>query len=126
MRVDPKKLLPPATLYVHLSEDSFARGQSGVARFEGVGPITVTQVREFLLHTNVTIKPVIDVATQKPVDGYETPESMSEALHLRNPRDVFPHGTNTGRHRTKTTPPPTCHPTKADHRARPTWGTWGR
>ncbi|MGH3588343.1 MAG: hypothetical protein ACRDQ0_18725, partial [Pseudonocardia sp.] len=74
--IDPNRLLPPATLYIHLSQDSFTRDSftraaEGVARFEGVGPITVEQARQFLAHTNVTIKPVIDVANQTPVDGYE-------------------------------------------------------
>ncbi|MDQ3615488.1 MAG: hypothetical protein M3393_02460 [Actinomycetota bacterium] len=69
MTVDPRKLLPPATLYVHLSETSFTRAAAGVARFEGVGPITIDQACDFLQHCNVVVKPVIDVANQAPVDG---------------------------------------------------------
>ena len=95
--IDPKKLLPPVTLYVHLSQDSFTRDADGVARFEGVGPITVEQARDFLRHTNVTIKPVIDLADRAPVDGYEVPDRLREAIHLRNPADVFPFATYTGR-----------------------------
>ena len=57
--IDPKRLLPNATLYVHISRESFERagagGSVGVARVEGVGPVTIGQVREFLRHTNVSV-----------------------------------------------------------------------
>ncbi|MBA2574001.1 MAG: DUF222 domain-containing protein, partial [Nocardioidaceae bacterium] len=36
---------PPATLYVHLDQNSFTRDSSGMARFEGVGPVTIDQAR---------------------------------------------------------------------------------
>lgn len=81
---DPRRLLPSAVLYVHLSEDSLLRG-GGVARMEGVGPLTREQVVEFLGHTNVEVRPVVDVAGQAPVDGYEVPARLREALHLRSP-----------------------------------------
>ncbi|HJR37367.1 MAG TPA: hypothetical protein VJ819_03200 [Nocardioidaceae bacterium] len=98
MRVDPSKLLPPATLYVHLSEASWRDPTSGVARFEGFGPISVQQAREFLgRNCQVTVKGVIDVAGQSPVDGYETPARIVDALHLRSPADIFPFGVNLGR-----------------------------
>ncbi|HET6627256.1 MAG TPA: hypothetical protein VFG63_12780 [Nocardioidaceae bacterium] len=96
-RVDPGKLLPAATLYVHLSQAGFEAGTGGVARVEGVGPVTVEQACAFLAHTHVTIRPVLDVAGQVPVDGYETPAELREALQLRNPACVFPWATNTGR-----------------------------
>jgi hypothetical protein len=44
-----------------------------------------------------TIKPVIDLAGQAPVDGYEIPEAHREAVHLRTPADVFPYAANTTR-----------------------------
>ena len=98
LRVDPAKLLPPAVLYLHLSQDSFTR-QAGVARFEGIGPITVPQAREFLQHCNVSVKPVIDLADQVPVDAYEVPDPTREALHLRNPADIIAYGTNLSRNK---------------------------
>jgi len=88
---------PPATLYIHLSEGSFARDGHGVARFEGVGPVTIGQVKKWLGHCQVTVKPVIDLANQAPVDGYEVPDRLREATHLRSPVDVFPYATNTTR-----------------------------
>ena len=94
--VDPKKLLPPAVLHIHLSEEVL-RGQGGVARMEGVGPITVEQVREFLGSCHVQPVQVLDVAGQRPVDGYEVPERMREALHQRHPACSSPWGTNLSR-----------------------------
>jgi len=88
---------PPATLYIHLSEDSFTRDGHGVARFEEVGPVTADQVKKWLGHCHVTVKPVIDLANQAPVDGYEVPDRLREATQLRSPVDVFPYATNTTR-----------------------------
>ena len=93
-RVDSR---PAATLYVHLGEGSFTRDSTGVARFEGVGPITVEQATRFLGHCHVTIKPVIDLAGQAPVDAYEVPDRLREATHLRSPVDSFPYATSSSR-----------------------------
>src|SRR5680860_1058008 len=92
--VDPKRWLQPATLYVHLNEDCFTGVENGVARSEGHGPITLDQARDFLGHANVTIKPVVDLADARPVDGYEAPSALWEKMFLRNPADVFPFGTH--------------------------------
>ncbi len=47
---------PPATLYVHVSQDGFSREDgAGVARFEGAGPITLDQAKRFLRDCDVTI-----------------------------------------------------------------------
>lgn len=96
MNVDPAKLRPAAVLYVHVSRESLLAtvgtgvAAAGVARIEGVGPVTVAQVVELLGHTNVTVKPVIDLDADQPVDGYEVPQRMREQLWLRNPHSVFP------------------------------------
>ena len=97
-RIDPAKLRPNATLYVHTSLQSFL-DRTGVARAEGVGAITVQQAIEFLGHTNVSVKPVIDLANQMPVDGYESPDWMREVVHLLRPRDVFPYSSNLSRNK---------------------------
>jgi hypothetical protein len=70
-----------------------------VARFEGVGPITMDQAKRFLADCDVTVKPVIDLANQTPVDAYEVPDRLRDAVHLRSPVDVFPYATNTSRKR---------------------------
>lgn len=95
-RLDWRKLLPRITLYVHLSEENLTRDANGVARIEGLGPITVEQLREFLRDSRqpITVKPVIDLADRRPADGYETPPATAEALHLRTPADVFPYAVN--------------------------------
>lgn len=90
---------PPATLYIHVSQDAFTRDAHGVARFEGLGPITLEQARRWLGHCSVTIKPVIDLNDEAPVDAYEVPDRLREAVHLRSPVDVFPFATSPSRRR---------------------------
>jgi hypothetical protein len=85
-----------ATLYVHVSKESLQTGD-GVARMEGVGPITLGQAAEFLRHCHVTIKPVIDLDQDLPVDCYEVPDRLRERLHLRSPTSAFPWSSATGR-----------------------------
>jgi hypothetical protein len=87
---------PDATLYVHVSADTVA-GDSHVARVEGVGPIVAEQVREWLGGCHVTVKPVLDLAGLAPVDAYEVPDRMREAVFLRSPTDVFPFATGDAR-----------------------------
>ncbi len=82
-----------AVLYVHLTDHAF-RSNQGVARVEGDGPVTVDQVRSWLGHTRVTVKPVIDLNQQAPVDAYEVPDRLREAVHLITPTDCFPFATN--------------------------------
>ena len=69
-----------------------------MARWEGQGPVTSQYVRDLLgPHANFVIKPVIDLAGMAPVDGYEIPDRLREAVHLRTPADAFPWAANTGR-----------------------------
>ncbi len=88
--------LAPATLYVHVARESMQTGE-GVARMEGVGPITIGQASEFLRHSHVTIKPVIDLDEDRPVDCYEVPDRLREQMHLRSPASAFPWSSATGR-----------------------------
>jgi hypothetical protein len=64
---------------------------------EGVGPITIGQASEFLQHSHVTIKPVIDLDQDRPVDCYEVPDRLREHMHLRSPATAFPYSPATGR-----------------------------
>ncbi len=64
---------------------------------EGVGPVTVEQVREFLAHTHVTVRPVLDLEVDHPVDGYEVPDRLREQVRLRTPAEVFPWSGNLSR-----------------------------
>jgi hypothetical protein len=70
---------------------------AGVARVEGIGPVTVDRLRSWLSHSRVTVKPVIDLNAQTPVDGYEIPDRIKEAIHLISPVDCFPYATSTSR-----------------------------
>jgi hypothetical protein len=87
---------PAAVLYLHLTDQALRTG-TGMARCEDVGPVILDQVKTWLANSQVTVKPVIDLAQLAPVDGYEVPDRLREAVHLINPADVFPYGTNTGR-----------------------------
>ncbi len=58
---------------------------------EGVGPVTVAQAQEFLRHTNVTLKPVIDLAEDTAVDAWEVPTRIREQIVVRTPFCVFPY-----------------------------------
>ena len=99
--IDPAKLRPRAILYVHLHEAALTgptHGPTpGVARVEGIGPCALTQLRDLLAHTHVTIKPVIDLRDQISVNAYEHPEALKEPIHLTRVGDYFPYATSTTR-----------------------------
>lgn len=96
--LDPDRLLPPATLYIHCTDHALRTG-TGVARMEGTGPITLGQVKSFLGHCRVKPVQVIDIPGQIPVDAYEVPARMREALQLLMPACIAPYATNTSRNR---------------------------
>jgi hypothetical protein len=104
--VDLAKLRPRVMLHIHLSEEallSYHNGKLGIAggvcRLEGVGPITLGQVRRFLRDTgcDVTVQPVIDPQNVPAVDSYEIPRRIREAMFLRMPASCFPYATATQR-----------------------------
>ena len=45
----------------------------------------------------MTVKPVIDLEADVPVDSYEVPARMRELLHLRTPASAFPWSPSTSR-----------------------------
>jgi len=94
--LDPAKLRPTTTLYAHVHEAALA-ARFGTVRLEGLGPIILTQLADFLGHANVNLKPVIDLADQVSVNCYEQPESLKERVHLRVAGDAFPHASRTTR-----------------------------
>ena len=69
-----------------------------MVRWEGEGPVTHAFVHEHLrpLHS-YDLRPVIDLAHQAPVDAYEIPDRLREAVRLRTPADGFPFSSNTSR-----------------------------
>jgi hypothetical protein len=72
-----------------------------VVRVEGIGPVVLGQVRDWLTHPmcpeqirqQVRLRPVLDAAAVHPVDAYEFPDPMSELATVRTPYEVFPYGT---------------------------------
>lgn len=92
-------------LYYHLSRealDAILAGQpfagAGVGRVEDIGPIILDQVRQWLQHSHVILKPVIDLAGTLPVDHYEVPQRLSEVIGLRRQADYSPYGDSLSRH----------------------------
>ncbi len=103
-RIDPDKLTPRVVLHVHIGADAlptFNRGDDpGVARVEGIGPVLLASVREWLgSGCRVRILPVLDPARIPPADSYEIPDRMVEAVLARSPASVFPWSGTTSRHR---------------------------
>jgi len=93
--VDPGTLLPAVRLFVHVAEGMSDRG---VARVEGLGPVSPVWVREHLgERCRFTITPVLDLAGQAPVDAWEIPDRHRQAVHLMTPADIFPFSSSTSR-----------------------------
>lgn len=73
---------------------------------EGHGPVTADWVRHLLgghlgplaQVPTVRVTPVVDLDNQPPVDAYEIPAALREAVHLIHPADVFPFAANLSRH----------------------------
>ncbi len=96
--VDPDRLRSRAVLHVRMSEEALRSG-SGVAVLEnhGVGPITVGEAMTLLGHCQMSVRPVLDLRDQLPVDAYEVPAAMREAMRLSRPSSVFPWSTTGSR-----------------------------
>lgn len=89
-----ERLRPRAVLYLHLAEESLTGGPgTQVARAEGIGPVTVAQLREWLAGERISIRPVLDLADRVSVNAYEIPRRIAEQVRLRDPVEVFPYGT---------------------------------
>lgn len=91
------RLRPRSVLYLHLAAEA-VQGRIGcqVARVEAPsdsGPIGTEQLKAWLGHDRVTVKPVLDPTGVEPVDCYEIPRHLREAVHLMAPYEVFPYGT---------------------------------
>ena len=58
----------------------------------------LNQVRDwFGTGTIINLQPVIDLADIQPVDAYEVPAEMRDALYLRTPASAFPYSNQTNR-----------------------------
>jgi hypothetical protein len=92
---DLADLLPDVQVFVHLYGGP---DREGIARVEGHGPVTEEWVRDVLgPQARFTIRPVLDLAGQAPVDAYEIPERHRQAVQLMTPADTFPFASCTSR-----------------------------
>ena len=105
--VDLDRLRPKVVLHVHLSQEALLAYRSdhpggacgGSARLEAVGPVTLGHVHRFLAQTGcqVTVQPIIDPSQNAPVDSYEIPRRIREAMFLRQPASCFPYSPRVSR-----------------------------
>lgn len=98
---DWSRLLPAITLFVHVYAGRLTRaagldetGATGMARIEGVGLVTEGWIRDRLgPRAKVTVRPVMDLDGQAPVDAWEIPDRHRQAVRLMTPADAFPWST---------------------------------
>ena len=106
------RIAPQSVLYVHLHEHTLLT-EDGVARVEGLGPHTLTQLQVLLAGRTVTVTPVIDLADRVRTTAYEHPESLKRRVQLITGGDYWPYAASTGRGVDYD------HPTTFDHDAGP-------
>lgn len=86
-------LLPTVTLYVHTYAGTDAPGIARIHRPDG----TTQAVTESWLarvlgpRARFTVRPVLDIEGQAPVDSYEIPDRHRRAVRLMTPADMFPY-----------------------------------
>jgi hypothetical protein len=87
---------PKVTVVMHLA-DAVLRRRYGTARLQTGDMLTLPELHDWLADTgcHVTVKPVVDPADTAPIDAYEIPQWMRDAVRLRNLADVFPYGSCT-------------------------------
>ena len=87
---------PRVVLHYHLADATLRRGV-GLVRPGHGEPLTLRELHDWLADTgcSVTVRPVMDPAETAPVDAYEIPQWMRDAVKLRNLADVFPYGSCT-------------------------------
>ncbi|KRB78571.1 hypothetical protein ASE01_04755 [Nocardioides sp. Root190] len=91
--LDAGPVKPKVKFTLHLTPDS------QIARMEGHGPVSIAWVKHLIEHIagQVKVAPVINPANHAPVDAYEIPAAMREAVHVMHGGDVFPYAANTTR-----------------------------
>ena len=89
---------PKTRLYLHLTltdllglrDGRSAGGGVAVGSVERLGPATTELIRDWLARSDVTIRPVLDLASTQAVDQHDPPEWMREIVILRDGHCVFP------------------------------------
>ncbi|HEX2856078.1 MAG TPA: hypothetical protein VHO26_01175 [Propionibacteriaceae bacterium] len=108
---DPERLLPKAQIVVHLSDTALnsrhgnadshtdiSDPHTALARVDRIGPVLTDWLADLLPHHRITVRLVLDVGRITPVDSYEIPDRMREALRYRQPYDTFPGSTRASSH----------------------------
>lgn len=98
--IQPEKLAPTLVLYLHLTDATLFGADpvgDGVARWEGVGPITRGHLLDLLDHTRVDVRPVFLPTEVRPSDSYEYAGRLREAIRLLIPADTYPYAVSTSR-----------------------------
>ena len=95
--IDLSPLAPRAVLHVHLHEAALTAGD-GVARVEGLGPVTLIRLAELLRHHTIRVQPVKDLSNRVRYTAYEHPETLRDQVHLVTGGDYWPFATSTSRH----------------------------
>ncbi len=106
--LDLRPLRPKAVLHIHLHEAALQSGD-GVARVEGLGPITLGMLAELLRRHDVKVQPVKDLSGRVRYTAYEHPESLRDQVHLITGGDYWPYAGSTSRNVDMD------HPTAYDH-----------
>ncbi|NPD04223.1 hypothetical protein HN031_05935 [Nocardioides sp. zg-1308] len=106
--IDLTPLAPKGVLHVHLHEAAL-HGRDGVARVEGLGPVTFGRLAELLARVDLRIQPVKDLSDRVRHTAYEHPESLRDQVHLVAGGDYWPYATSTSRN------VDLDHPTPFDH-----------
>jgi len=90
-QIDASRLAPSPALHVHLNAGAFTDPEKAVARVEGIGPALLTTIQTWLGdNCKVDVQPILDPTTVTPVDRYEVPDRMREAILARTPASIFP------------------------------------
>ncbi|MBA3019824.1 MAG: hypothetical protein KJ738_07845 [Actinobacteria bacterium] len=89
VRSTDRRLLPKATVYVHVAEETLLTGR-GTARVEGVGAIPAAMLKLLLGNTRVRLTPVVQPFKKLAVDSYEIPARIRNQVILRDRVEVFP------------------------------------
>ena len=94
--LDLTPLAPKVVLHVHLHEAALGICD-GVARVEGLGPVTIARLTELLRGSVIKVQPVKDLSDRVRYTAYEHPESLRDQVHLVTGGDYWPWAGSTSR-----------------------------
>lgn len=88
-------LRPAVDLHIHIPAAGLP--DEPVARIEKVGAVTTATLRQLLLDKRVTVRPVVDLPSLPPQDGYRPSSRTRWAAHEVFPTEPFPFSTTNSR-----------------------------